>query len=142
MIDARRYSFDDIEVGQKAVHSYRIGPAEMETFANLSGDRSRIHHDADFARANGFEGVVVYGALTVANLSYVVGMLLPGYHGLATSWRVDFNGPLYVNEDARIEAEVQHKSLATGTIKLRFKVFAGERVVATGSAEAKLLAGQ
>ena len=38
----------------------------MEEFARFSGDRSRIHHDAEFGRRNGFRGPVVYGAIIVA----------------------------------------------------------------------------
>lgn len=111
----------------------------MDTFAKLSGDSSRIHVDRAFARSRGFSGPVVYGALTVARLSHLVGMHLPGDLGLATSWRIDFNQPLYVDEQAVMEAEITHVSPSTHTVKLRFRVMVGEKLVASGTAGSRLL---
>lgn len=118
---------------------FRIGQTEMDTFRQLSGDTSRIHIDAEFARRNGFSGPVVYGALTVARLSHLVGMHLPGDLGLATDWRIDFNHPLYVDEDAVFDAELTHVSHSTHTVKIKFRVMAGEKLVAKGTAGSKLL---
>jgi acyl dehydratase len=118
---------------------FRIGQAEMDAFRRLSGDSSRIHIDAEFARSRGFDGPVVYGALTVARLSNMVGMHLPGDLGLATSWRIDFNKPLYIDEEAIFEAELTHVSQSTHTVSLKFRVRVGEKLVASGSAGSKLL---
>ncbi|MEQ8257180.1 MAG: MaoC/PaaZ C-terminal domain-containing protein [Roseovarius confluentis] len=120
---------------------FSVSRDDMEKFAELSGDRSRIHMDRAFARARGFEDVVVYGALTVARLSNLVGMYLPGDFGLATSWKIDFNRPLYVDEEAVMEATITHKSEATHTVKLKFQVRCGDKLVASGTAGSKLLDG-
>jgi acyl dehydratase len=118
---------------------FRIGQRDMDAFRLLSGDSSRIHIDAAFARSHGFLGPVVYGALTVARLSHLVGMHLPGDLGLATSWRIDFNQPLYVDEDAVVEAELTHVSHSTHTVTIKFRVIAGDKLVASGTAGSKLL---
>ena len=131
--------WNELRVGMAVRVPFKISADDMETFRHLSGDRSRIHHDAEFARSNSFQGPVVYGALTVARLSYLVGMHLPGDLGLATSWKIDFNQPLYVDEDAVMEAEIAHVSPATHTVKLRFQVLAGDKLVASGTAGSKVL---
>jgi acyl dehydratase len=132
--------WDDLRVGLKVAIPFRISQTDMDDFARLSGDNSRIHHDRQFARDNGFDGPVVYGALTVARLSNLVGMHLPGDLGLATGWKIDFNRPLYVDQDASMEAEITHVSPATRTVMLRFKVLSGDRLIASGTAGSKLLA--
>jgi enoyl-CoA hydratase len=111
----------------------------MDAFRRLSGDSSRIHIDAAFARSHGFLGPVVYGALSVARLSHLVGMHLPGDLGLATSWKIDFNQPLYVDEAAVFEAELTHVSHSTHTVQIKFRVVAGDKLVASGRAGSKLL---
>jgi enoyl-CoA hydratase len=111
----------------------------MNAFRTLSGDASRIHHDDAFAQKNGFDAPVVYGALTVARLSHLVGMHLPGDLGLATSWKIDFNNPLYVGEEAVMIGEITHISPATHTVKLRFSVSVGDKLIASGTAGSKLL---
>lgn len=131
--------WDDLAVGQSVSATFSISAQDLETFAELSGDRSRIHFDRAFARANGFAGPVVHGALVVAKLSFLVGMRLPGDLGLATSWRLNFHSPLYVGETAAIEGTLSHKSEATHTVKLKVRVESGDRLIADGTAEAKLL---
>lgn len=132
-------NWDQLREGMSVRVPFKITHDDMQVFAELSGDRSRIHHDSDFAKANGFAGPVVYGALTVARLSNLVGMHLPGDLGLATGWKIDFNRPLYVDEDAEMEAEITQLSEATRVVMLRFKVRAGGKTIASGTAGSKLL---
>jgi len=139
----------DLAVGMTANIPFVITKEDMTAFEVISGDRSRIHHDAAFAKLNGFQEPVVYGALTVARLSHLVGMHLPGDLGLATSWRIDFNNPLYVDEKAWIECELTHCSPSTQLVKIKFKVKAfpkhscesetDHKLIATGSASSKIL---
>ena len=132
-------SWDALHIGMSIDVPFTISPDDMETFRNLSGDYSRIHHDEVFAKKNGFNHPVVYGALTVARLSQLVGMHIPGDLGLATSWKIDFNNPLYVEELAVMHAVLTHKSEATHTIKIKFTVTVGEKIIATSTAGSKLL---
>lgn len=131
--------WSDLKEGLTVAVPFRIGQPEMDAFRLLSGDSSRIHIDPAFARSRGFLGPVVYGALTVARLSHLVGMRLPGDFGLATSWRIDFNQPLYVDEDAVFQAELTHVSHSTHTVTVKFRVVAGDKLVASGTAGSKLL---
>jgi hypothetical protein len=60
---------------------------------------------------------------------------------MSTRYQIDFRNPLYVGESALLEAEVIGFSPAVGLARLRFRVTAGDRPVATGTAEAVLLEG-
>ena len=131
--------WEELKLGLSVDFPFSVSQQDMDTFAELSGDRSRIHHDVAFASKNGFSGPVVYGALIVARLSALVGMRLPGDLGLATEWRINFNNPLYVDDQAVMHGEITHVSESTHMVKLQFSVVAGDRVIATGTARSKLL---
>ena len=129
----------DLTPGISAEIGFAISPSDMELFAALSGDSSRIHNDFGFASYNGFNGPVVYGALIVAKLSQILGMQLPGDLGLATDWVVHFHQALYVGERAQLFATVKSRSAATSTVKILFEVKAGNRLIAKGSARSMIL---
>ena len=135
----RVLTWEELKLGAEVSTTFRISASDMQAFAELSGDRSRIHMDREFARSRGFDDVVVYGALTVARLSHVVGMHLPGDLGLAPSGKIDFNQPLDVDEDALVHACISHLSEATHTVKLKFRVTSAERLIASGTAGSMLL---
>ncbi len=131
--------WSDFSVGQIVEHKFKITLKMMEFFRDFSGDNSCIHRDVAFARFHGFKDRVVYGAVQVAQLSYLVGMLLPGDFGLASDWHISFRSPLYVDDEACFKMEVAHLSLATKTIKLKFQVMVEDRLISTGTAQSIVL---
>jgi enoyl-CoA hydratase len=84
-----------------------------------------------------------FTATSVASAAWpgmrVVGMHLPGDLGLASSWKINFNNPLYVDEQAIIHAELSHISPATHTVKIKFHVTSGDKLIASGTAGSKIL---
>lgn len=128
-------NWENLAEGTVAVFDFRISPENMKAFLALSGDTNPLHWDDAFARAAGFEGPVVYGALIVAKISQLIGVHLPGTGGVWAGLKIDFRAPLYVGEDARLTGTVSHRSEATRMLSLNIRVDAGERCIATGSAE-------
>ena len=131
--------FSQLEVGQKASFVFTVSKTDMLKFKELSGDSSRIHHDKYFAKKNGFKEPVVYGAMSVAYLSKMVGMLLPGDLGLATDWKVQFHKPIYCNQDNVFSAEIIHKSEATKTVRIKFSINHNNTLLASGLAGSQIL---
>lgn len=133
-------ALSDLAEGRTERLPFSIGTAEMEAFATLSGDRNPLHLDEGFARGKGFAGRVVYGGLILAQVSRLLGMRLPGSDGVWASIRMDFRAPLYLEEEAVLEAVVAHLSEATGMVKVKLSVRAGDRLIASGSAESVVAA--
>jgi len=99
-----------------------------------------MHLDAAHARALGFDGAVVYGALFVAKLSQIIGMQAPGRLGLWSSVSMNFRSPLIVGEQATLSAEITQVSEAARTLVMKIAVRKGETLIANGQAMATLFA--
>ena len=131
-------TWNTIKTGHEQSWDFCITEADMLTFAELSEDRNSIHLDPASARNQGFDDVVVYGALIISKISALLGMRLPGDGSVWTSLDLNFVNPLYVSQSATVTATVKHLSGATGLIVLSIRVDAGNRRIAKGSAECLL----
>jgi acyl dehydratase len=128
-----------VEVGHRATHHFVVTTEDMTWFAGFSGDRSYIHTERAFCERHGFQEPVVYGALMLAHLSHVLGMKIPGLTGVSSGWDISFHNPLYVGEEATIEAEVVHISESTRSVKIKFRISKGDTLVAQGKTQSVLL---
>ncbi len=131
--------WNDLFIGRTATFSFCISASDMEAFVALSGDNSRIHRDDEFAWRHGFAGRIVYGGIMLARLSKMLGSHLPGDHAMSVAWQINYHHPLYVGEEATIAATVSHLSAATRIVKIKYQILVGDRLVASGSAESRLL---
>ena len=138
MSAAKALALSELGEGFRAAVDFSITLEQMRQFAELSGDFNPLHTDDAFARAKGFEGRVVYGALLVAQVSRLIGMELPGRDGVWASVSLDFRKPLYVGQLAQAEGVVDEVSVGTGMVRLRLSVRAASKVLANGSAEVVL----
>ena len=130
--------WDDLAEGTKAVIKFRYNADDMVDFARLSGDHNPLHTDAAFARSKSMDGPVVYGALLLAQLSRLIGMDLPGRDGMWVSVAIDFASPLFVGEDAVLEAEVVHRSDSTRCIEMKVRFSGPNGLIAKGTVQALL----
>jgi 3-hydroxybutyryl-CoA dehydratase len=118
---------------------FHITPEEMAAFAALSGDRSLVHTDDDFARRHGFREAIVYGGILLAKLSHCLGSHLPGPRGVSMEWTIRYHSPLYVGETAVFHAEVKHVSEAVRAVEIAYSVTRDGRKIASGVAHSRLL---
>ena len=128
----------DVVPGRQATVEFSVSAQQMRQFAELSGDFDPLHTDDAFARAKGFDGAVVYGALLVAKVSQLIGMQLPGRDSVWASVALDFRKPLYVDQTAQVEGVVDEVSESTGLIVLKLTLRADGKVLAKGRAEVVL----
>ena len=135
MTDAVVWTREQLTPGRRDEVAFRISASDMDAFAEVSGDRNPLHVSDEFARARGFRGRVVYGALLTAKVSQLIGMRLPGRDSVWASVALRFHEPLYLDEAATADAEVVSVSLSTGLVELRLSVRSGERLLAKGKAE-------
>lgn len=135
----KMHSLDSLHEG--LVERFVFEPTEkmMQSFMEISGDMSPVHTDVNYAKSRGFDGVVVYGGILVAQISRMVGMHLPGHDALSRGLNIHYVRPLLVGQQAELEARVAHISEATSSIELKFKITSQGKTLAKGSAGVQIL---
>lgn len=134
------YEIDDLSAGMTVELSKRITDEMMNNFRMISDDESSIHVNPEFAKGKGFKDRVVYGMLSSAFFSTIVGMYLPGENGLLQSMQCDYLRPVYINDNLHVRAEIEavHRSVGQITIKAEIKNDDND-VVVTGKIKALVI---
>ena len=99
--------FDELSVGQRAEITRVVGAADIEAFADVSGDTNPVHLDEAYARTTTFGGRIAHGMLL---LSYSVGLApidpdrvvaLRGFD------RVVFKRPVHIGDEISLRGKVE-----------------------------------
>jgi 3-oxoacyl-[acyl-carrier protein] reductase len=136
---AATLTFAEIRPGDAFSVEHVFGAAEVERFAELSGDFSPLHVDPSYAAGTEFGGCVVHGMLLAALFSRLVGMHLPGRHALYLGQDLAFRRPVLVGERVVATARVSACSEATQTIVLATEIRGADgRTAVSGTAKVKV----
>lgn len=123
------------EVGEKAQLSKTITEADIETIADVTGDKNPIHLDEDFAQRTRFKGRIAHGILGMGLISAVLGTKLPGPGAIYLSQTIDFLAPIGIGDKITAEAEVIKWQPEKKIITLTTRCFKAEdHVVMEGNA--------
>ncbi|HEX7070639.1 MAG TPA: MaoC family dehydratase [Rhodothermales bacterium] len=139
-VQAIEREYEELEVGLEARFDRTITVADVDAFAELTGDRNPLHVDAAYARSQGFADRVVHGALLGGLVSNLVGMNLPGWRSLLLSVKLDFPAPTYPGDTVTAIATVDSLHEAQQIVMLKIRIVCGEQVRARGTAMVKVLA--
>lgn len=90
--------FDELSVGQAAEITRVVGVADIEAFAEVSGDNNPVHLDDAYARTTNFGGRVAHGMLAGAYISAVLGTKLPGPGAVYLTQSLRFRRPIKVGD--------------------------------------------
>lgn len=101
-----------LRVGQSAQMEKTFFKDDIDKFAALTGDFSRLHTDAAFAEKSDFGRPVVHGMLTASLISSVMGMQLPGEGTVFTEAQTRFLKPVFYGDT--ITARVRFLSCREG----------------------------
>ena len=105
------YRFDDIDLSHEYKYSFSVTVTEtmMDLFMNMSGDENPLHIDEAYALKEGFKGRVVYGMLSAALYSRLVGMYLPGKYCLLQRIDSHFHAPVYIGDRLEVSGFIKKK---------------------------------
>ena len=87
-----------IHVGDTAEFSKLISEAEVNGFAELTGDHNPIHLDEDYARGTRFGRRIAHGMLTASLISSVIANKLPGEGAVYLSQTLQFVAPVFLDD--------------------------------------------
>lgn len=100
------YVFSDLTEGLTETLVVDLGQPDVDAFVALSGDASIVHMNDEYARSRGFQQRLVHGALIVAYISQLIGMRLPGMHGVLRTLTCEFRKPCYAPERLTLTGRV------------------------------------
>jgi acyl dehydratase len=93
-------------VGATVRRSRTFTAADVEGFAQLSGDRNPLHFDAEFARRTRVGALVVQGGLTTGLFNALVAMEMPGPGSVFLHQEWDYPAPVFIGDTVTAEATV------------------------------------
>src|SRR4051794_11054070 len=113
---------DRFQVGVADAMAMSVSQTMIDAFRDLSGDDAPLHINESFARAHGFEGRLVHGALVFSLLSRMVGTRFPGPESLWLKCDISFRNPCYAPSILHFHGVVIQHSEATRSIVLTFDI--------------------
>ena len=92
-------SIAEIKVGDEFRQVYKIVDADLQKFAEISGDFNPAHFDDEYAAKTVFKNRIAHGMISVAKFSGIFGMDLPGLGAIWGAQSARFLAPVQLNTD-------------------------------------------
>ena len=113
------------EAGASFSHTFRFTQADVERFAEVTGDNNPLHLDEGFAAGTPFKRPIIHGMLGASIFTKVLGTIYPGFGSVYLAQTLEFQRPMFVDTDYEavftIESidPVRHIAEIRGEIKNR-----------------------
>lgn len=98
MSTLKSYCIEDLAVGMESSLSKTVGEADINAFAEVSGDMNPVHLDAEYAASTMFGERIAHGMLSAAYISAVFGMQMPGPGAIYMSQTLQFKAPVKIGD--------------------------------------------
>ena len=128
------FYFDELSVGQAVEISRVVGAADIEAFAEVSGDNNPVHLDEAYARTTQFGERIAHGMLSAAYISAILGTRLPGPGASYLSQSLRFRRPVRIGDLVVARATVTALDEAKGRVTLETVCEVGGKTVMDGEA--------
>lgn len=126
--------FEDLSLDQSAEMARTVTAADIEAFAQVSGDTNPLHLDEDYARHTPFGRRIAHGMLTGAYISAVLGTRLPGPGAVYLSQSLRFRRPVSIGDEVTAQVAVRGLDERRGHVTLATSCTVAGKVVADGEA--------
>ncbi|WP_271270558.1 MaoC family dehydratase [Aliamphritea hakodatensis] len=134
MQDLHGYYLEDLEVGMSDSYEKTISEADVNLFAELSGDTNPVHLDEEYAASTPFKQRIVHGMFCGALISTVAGTKLPGPGCIYLDQQIKFKAPVLIGDTAKATGTIEEIDQRRRRVKMRTDVHVGDKLVATGYA--------
>lgn len=130
MIDIKNFKWDQLRVGLSDSFEKKITKKNVDYFLENFEDSNPLHTSEEYATRMGFNGKVVYGMLTASLYSTLVGVYLPGKWAILQEINIQFNRPVYVDDQLLVSGEIKelHDTFKQILIIAQIKNHRNERV--------------
>ncbi len=98
--------FKGMRIGQRAQTRRTFSAADLDEYADLTGDTNPVFADPRYARGLGLEGQLVPGPLLGGLFSHLLGTELPGRGTNYLKQTLHFPGPAYIDQTLTASVEI------------------------------------
>lgn len=102
-------TLNELEVGDTYRLEYSISDADVQKFAELSGDFNPAHFNEAYAKGTVFKTRIAHGMISVAKFSGIFGMDMPGLGAIWGGQTLKFLAPVQLNQPYTAIAQVKEK---------------------------------
>ena len=95
------------KVGDSAEITKTITEADIQAFAEVTGDHNPIHLDDEFARTTRFGRRIAHGMLTASLISSVLANKLPGEGSVYLGQSLQFVAPVFPGDEVTARVSVK-----------------------------------
>lgn len=96
----------NFQVGDEASRKRIFNDADVQQFADLTGDHNPVHLNAEFAAGTQFKAQIVHGMLVGSLFTGVLGEELPGPGSIYMTQNLSFKAPVYLGQEVTATVEV------------------------------------
>lgn len=127
-------TFETLTVGMAAEHARVVSEADVQTFAEVSGDHNPVHLDESYAQGTPFKTRIAHGMLSAAHISALIAAELPGPGAIYLSQTLNFRRPVKLGDTVTTRAEVVALDPDKARATLRTTCSVGGKTVVDGEA--------
>jgi len=134
------YTLAELKEGLSFSFEEFVSTQSVDDFVKLSGDVSPLHVSDEYAKKSGYPGRVVHGVLSMAYISRLIGVHLPGGNSIISNINLKFRNPVIVNSSILITGTIKQVAESVGVVVVGFTVESLDRALtyATGDVTVKV----
>jgi 3-hydroxybutyryl-CoA dehydratase len=125
---------EDLKVGDSASFSKTVTAADIDLFAQVTGDTNPVHLDEAYAAKTMFKGRIAHGMLSAGFISTVLGTRLPGPGAIYLKQELTFRAPVKIGDTVTATATVTEVIADKKRAAFKTVVTVGDTVVVDGAA--------
>lgn len=126
---------EEITTGMEASYSQTITDSDIQSFAEMSGDKNPVHLDEEYAENSRYKKRIAHGLMTASFFSALFGTKLPGEGCVYVSQSLRFKRPVYIGDTVIATVEVTNVDLIKRRVFFRTICKVKNKIVTDGEAE-------
>ncbi|WP_421862930.1 MaoC family dehydratase [Motiliproteus sp.] len=134
MTDLHGYYIEDLSEGMSASIERTVTEADVNTFAEVTGDDNPVHVNAEYAATTMFKQRIAHGMLSAGYISAVLGTKMPGPGAIYVDQQLKFKAPVMIGDTVNTTATILEINERRRRVILKTVCSVGDKVVAEGQA--------
>ncbi|MCV2402813.1 MaoC family dehydratase [Marinomonas sp. C2222] len=128
------YTLEQLSVDQSVEYRKTVTQADVQAFADVTGDTNPVHLDEEYAATTSFGKPIAHGMLTAGFISAAIGTQLPGPGCIYLEQSLKFRAPVFVGQEVVTKVTVTDINERRCRATLKTTCECDGKVVVTGEA--------